>query len=352
MTLLLIAGEAGAAAWRIGLAALSHDGERAIVVYDYEWVEVELATGATELLTPPPTCSWTSAAYAPEGRDFALTAHCVADLACHTVRAGVWLRDARWGLVNVARVFGRRWNDAVWRRGAHGDEVLVRETAISRPLALGLGDLGASEDCAQGDGRFAMITVPDGRVAGFDVAPRGWAVAAPLAAARGGLVALMRATARSNGGTSAEEEIAALCADPPPKAEDARVAVCGEAGLKMHFEWRDGDWLLLDDGAPGRGRLIVSADMAVSARERCETSLVNGRLKPACVIAVEDGPEIKAPGGLFGDLRFSGDGRFLASLVAGRGFRIRRFDVYDLETGEARDLSALLDIGPPWDASR
>ena len=235
---------------------------------------------------------------------------------------------------------------------AGGDEVLLREATIARPLALGLGDLGASEDCAQGEGRFAVVSLPDGRVAGFDVAPRGWAVSAPLAAADGAIAALMRATARTNGGTSAEMEIAALCADPPSKADDARVAVCGEAGFKMHFEWRDGDWRLLDDGAPGAGRLIVSPDMNVTGRERCETSLVNGRLKPRCALMVAGGPEIEAPGGLFGDLEFSGDGRFLASLVAGRGFRIRRFDLFDLETGETRDLSALLELGPPWGAAR
>ena len=350
-----LSATSASAAWRIGLAALSHDGARAIVVYGNEWVEVDLATARTELLTPPPTCSWTSAAYAPKGGDFALTAHCVADLACHTVRAGVWVTSDIAGLANVARVFGKRWNDAVWRVGPGGDEILLRETPISRPLALGLNDLGASDGCDHGQGRFATVSLKTARVAGFDIAPRGWAVAAPVAADADRIVAALRATARSNSGTSAETDIAALCAAAPTAEEDWRAPVCGEAGFALNFEWRDGDWRLIDAAEDGKGRLIVSTDLSTRAKEVCEGAQVAGRLKAQCAARI-DGPggtrTITAPEGLFGDIALSGDGRFFASLAAGRGLSIRRFDLFDLRTGEMTDLSALLALEAPWDAAK
>lgn len=343
------------AAWRVGLAALSHDGSHAIVVYGNEWVEVELATGGAELLTPPPTCSWTSAAYAPSGGDFALTAHCVADLACHTVRAGVWVTDDQWGLANIARVFGKRWNNVVWRDGPRGGEILLRETAISRPLARGLNDLGSSDGCDQGQGRFVVVSLGSGRIAGLDIAPRGWSVAAPLAAGADRIVAELRATARSNGGASAEEEIAALCAAAVTAEDDWRAQVCGEAGYELTFEWGDGDWRLADAREDGRGRTVVSADLSTRAREICSGEQVAGRLKAQCVARIE-GPRgervLTAPEGLFGDVALSGDGRFFASLVAGRGLAIRRFDLFDLETGEVADHSALLALEPPWGAAK
>ena len=52
---------------------------------------------------------------------------------------------------------------------------------------------------------------------------------------------------------------------------------------------------------------------------------------------------LKAPGGLFGDLALSGDGRTLTAVYAGRSVRGRRFDVWDLETGAYRSLAPLLD---------
>ncbi|MEO1613448.1 MAG: hypothetical protein AAFU55_14010, partial [Pseudomonadota bacterium] len=101
------------AAWRVGLAALSHDGARAIVIYGNEWVEVELATGATTLLTPGVTCAWSSAVYAPGSYDVALTANCVADYVCEEFRADVWIGREGAPMKNVVFSFGKRWHDAV-----------------------------------------------------------------------------------------------------------------------------------------------------------------------------------------------------------------------------------------------
>lgn len=351
------AASSAEAAWRIGLEALSDGGARAIMTFDAEWVEVDLATGATTLLTPPPTCAWTSAAYGPEGAGFALTAHCVADLACDTQRAGVWVSDARWGMVNVARVFGRRWSHIVWRRGRDGGEALVRDAAVAAPMALGLGDLGARDSCEQGEGRMALVDLASGRVAAFDVAPRGWPVVAPLAAAGAEVFARLRARPGADGAPIGAV-IAAICA-AGPAADDWRAAVCGEAGFELAFAWRDGEWRLLDEAADGAGRLLVSGDLSTQAREGCEGEAVGRRVKVRCVVHIF-GPaggarpigEVVAPEGLFGDLALAGDGAALASLAAGRGFRFRRFDLFDLATGEMRDLSHLLDLGPPWGATR
>lgn len=361
----LVAGEA-AAAWRIGVAALSDGGARAIMTFDSEWVEVDVETGATTLLTPPPTCGWTSAAYGPGETGFALTAHCVADLACHTQRAGVWVSDAQWGLVNVARVFGRRWSNLVWTRdeaGASAGAALVRETTIAPPIARGLGDLGARDACEQGEGRLALVGLSQGsaedggagRVAVFDIAPRSWSVVAPIAAAGGEIIARMRARRPREATGPAEAEVERICAADPDEAADWRAPVCTDAGFELAFAWADGEWRLLDAASDGPGRLVVSADLSTRAREMCTGEAVGRHLKARCVVRIEGlaaARRIEAPEGLFGDLVLSGDGAALASLAAGRGFRFRRFDLFDLATGQARDLSHLLDLGPPWGASR
>ncbi|MEL6792066.1 MAG: hypothetical protein AAFP78_01330, partial [Pseudomonadota bacterium] len=266
-----------------------------------------------------------------------------------------WIGREGAPMKNVVFSFGKRWHDAVWRPGPNGGEILVRETPVYAPLAFGLNQLGASSDCDFGEGRFASVSLATGRIAAFDIAPRGWAVAAPLAAERGAIVADLRAVDEEGAETTAEREIAALCAEKPTAETDWRAAVCNETGMELSFEWSDGDWRLLDTAEAGLGRLLVSADLSTSVRETCSGEQVNGRLRAQCVLRVagDQGERvIEAPGRFFGDLAISRDGRFLASLVTGRGRDVRRFDLFDLSTGEATDLSHLLELDRPWDAAR
>lgn len=336
------------AAWRVGLSALSQHGDRAVIIYASDWVEVDLMTGDTFHLQPPIGCAWTSAAYSRDD-ELALTAHCGQERACQEGRASLWLKTERHGLAVLAEADGERWNYAVW----WDDRVVVRRTKVLAPLALGLNDLGARQNCALGEGVMAVISPRSARVADFDIAPEGWAVARVLAAAGGELIADLRAGAPSpDDASEAAAAVAAICDDP---AGDWRAPVCGEGGFELSFAWRDGDWALLDTEEAGWGRLLVSGDMSARARETCIGEHVAGRLQTRCDAAISSATgarAIRAPEGLFGDVALSGDGRIFASLAAGRGLRIRRFDLFNVETGEVTDLSAYLELGPPWGALR
>ncbi|MEM7525220.1 MAG: hypothetical protein AAF360_15985 [Pseudomonadota bacterium] len=341
------------AAWRIGLQALSSDGGRAIIAYGAEWVEVDLAEGGTTLLTPPPTCSWTSASYAPKGEEFVLTAHCSSYTTCDLVRTGLWRSHPTWGATLIARAAGRRWNGARWSVGPGGrDDVIVTETPVTAPRATGIDDLGRGSGCERGQGRFVSVSLASGRAAQLDILPRGWTAIAALAAAPGQLLATLRVRNADRDDSLAETQAAEICAAAEP---EWRSGVCGPEGMELHALWSDGDWRLFDDPKSGGGRIFATAGLEVIARERCTGERIGGRLKAACRATVE-GPgvsrRVDASAGLFGDVALSADGRVFATLAAGRGLRIRRFELIDLETGEATDVSHLLDLEPPWDAAR
>ncbi len=341
------------AAGRAGLRALSPDATRAVISYGVEWVEVDLATGATELIVPTVSCSFTSAVYAPEGGDMALAAHCSVVLECAATRASLFTKPAGGKLNHILTEQGVRWNAAYWRRGAQGDDIILRETGVSAPLALRLNELGGNDACAAAPAVFTAVSVETGRTARLDYLPKGWTAVEVLAAPGRDLIAAVRARDTGADIFTAEAEVAAICnADA---SDDWRLRICGAEGHEIRARWSGGDWQLYDGPGATPLRRFIADEGRVTAEETCDARQVGRLLETDCRVTVT-GPDgsrvISAPDGLFGDLRLSANGRWLASLVSGRGFARERFDLFDLQTGEQQSLSHLLALSSPWDVVR
>lgn len=352
--MILLAAAPAQAAWRVALQALSADGTRAIITYDADWVEVDLATGATWFLPPAQTCIWNSAAYAPTGREFALTATCSADLVCAGKRTGVWRSRADGIVALVALAEGRRWGAAYWRAGPSGlGDILVTETPIFEPVASNVDQLGRSEGCARGAGRFVSVDAATGRAARLDFSPRGWASARVIAASRRRMLAALRPRDVGGDAYTAETTLAEACRDG---AADA--ALCEGDGREAALEWSGGDWRFLpgeDLAAPAEseiGRRLATPDFAVRVRETCPGERCRVKITRAGPTSAGESLAIDAPAGRFGDLALSADGRVLASLAAERGTPVRRFDLFDAATGARRALAHILALSPPWGDAR
>ncbi|MEM7545082.1 MAG: hypothetical protein AAF367_06050 [Pseudomonadota bacterium] len=347
--LIMFASTADAAS-RIALHALSPDGSKAVITYDVEWIEVDLATGATDLILPTVTCSFTSAAYAPSGGDMALAAHCSVSIECAATRASLFTKPAGEPVRHVLTTEGRIWNNILWPRGLRGDDIIVRETRVSAPLATGLNDLDQyGGGCAQAPGSFIAIDPTDGRRTALDFLPRGWSAVDMIGAAGGEMIATLRARPTKNDHYTAEAEARSLCSDDHP--DDWRKSICGPEGQDIRVRWQAGDWTLYDQAEATPLRRFASADLSVTADEYCTGKQIEGHVQTECRIIV-NAPygmrEVVAPEGLFGDIALSADGTMLASLVIGRGLPYRRFDLFDLEAGTMTSLAHLLDAKPPW----
>ncbi len=310
------------AADRVRLLALGPHAEIALLAYDSDWVEVSLKSGETRALTPPPTCGWAGAAFDPSAGGYALLAHCVPELNCVTRRAALYRTDASGRLVHVATAEGRRWRAPLWR--AEGGAVIVVETALSPPETRGLADLSTRSDCAEGPARLVELRVADGRRVALDFLPRGAEAEAPLGAANGRLVARLRLKR-------------------------------GPALL----EWDGEGWRPFAEADAAEGRVLLSADLATVARERCVAAREGRSGRAECAV------EISGPSGdrrieaeralrsrLFGEIALSADGGSLGALLARPGLAPRRFTIHDVAGGPDRDLSDLLALSAPWGEPR
>jgi hypothetical protein len=250
---------------------------------------------------------------------------------------------------------GIRWNAAFWRRSAKGDEIILRETRVSAPIALRIDELGGGDACASAPSTFTTVSVQTARTAKLDYLPRGWAAVDILGAPGKDLVATLRARDTGADLFTAEGQIAEICRTATNRSQDWRARVCGQEGHEIRVRWTGGDWQLYDGPEATPLRRFLSSDGSITAEETCEAEQVGRLLETDCRVTVT-GPDgsriVTAPDGLFDDLLLSADGRWLASLVSGRGFASRRFDLFDLTTGEQRSLTHLLDLMPPWDVAR
>lgn len=279
------------------LRALSAGGDRVIMTYGVEWVEVETETGRTRGIVPPPTCVWNGAAYRPGGTGFAISARCVFDPGCETDRAGLWRTEPSGRLVYVAHRFGRVWSDPLW--SADGSLLIVRDAALAPKRLQGLAETPDPYACEEAAPGLAIIDLERGGLTALDIAPRSWTLLSPI-------------------GLSGPRIAAA--------ARDREAA--------FFAEWDGADWAQIADGA---GRLLYSADFARSVTETCDAA--------GCALAVRDKAGARrvafwpAPAEALA-LSPSGD-----ALAAQEGGRLRLFD---LEGGRERDLGALLALSPPW----
>ena len=349
LALFLIA-EGAVAARIVNLKSLSPDGAEAIVTYDKAWVEIDLSlNGGARPLAPPRDCDWTSMAYAPTSGDLAMTAFCPGPVrACVSGSSRLFLRVGDGAPREVLNMPGARLSDLSW----HADEkrLVLIETQIKAPEVSGLDDLNRSAPrCGWRDAALRMVDLPRAQAIRFDILPDGWRPRQVIAMNDDALTAVVSARRGATDGSPAAEAINAACAGRSAAFAGLR-AVCTARGYDLLLTWMDGEWTLgLGDApsaAPTRGRALATPSRAVTARERCSTSQNADLVGLTCRLTVArdgDAMEIIAPGGLFGDLALSGDGRVLAAIYASRSIRGRRFDVWDLATGESRSLAPLLD---------
>lgn len=343
-----IAG-AAAAAPIVNLKSLSPTGDRAIVTYDRHWGELTLRDdGEFRALRAPKGCSWSSMSYAATGDALAMTAFCPAPTPSCDESASMLLvsRDGAAPQPVVKRQ-GARWTGAIWQ--ADRDRVHLIEATVTRPLPMGLNDLSVSvQPCGWTEGAMKVVDVPTGAVIAWDVLPRPWAPRAVIAADDQAIVAVVAAKRGATDGSPASRTIAAVCADPS-LGDRALSAVCKPSGYDLVMTWRDGDWIVGAGDWTGQqafpGRAVVAPLGGAVAREDCQILRQNTTYRLACELTVaRAGVEtvIQAPKGQFGDIALSGDGATLAAIAAGRSLRNRRFDIWDLNTGEKTSLSHLL----------
>lgn len=334
----------------VNLKSLAPDGGQAIVTYDRLWVEIDLSLdGGASPLPPPDGCEWTSMAYTPASGALAMVAFCPGPVRdCAEGASRLMIRDGAGPAREVLYKQGARWGGAYWHGGQR--RLVLIESLIKTPSISGLDDLDRSVPrCGWGDATIEMADVDSGRLISLDILPADWRPKQIVSADDDALTAVIGARAGVGDGSPAAMDIAATCASPDAAPAGLR-AVCTGRGYDLLMTWSDGEWSLGVRGAGGAkalyGRAIATPNRATIGKERCRTSLTKGLVGLACVLSLKRGERalrIAAPEGLFGDLALSGDGSTLAAVYAGRSVRPRRFDVWDLDTGERRSLAPLLD---------
>ena len=347
--LLTLLASAVSAAEAVNLYALSPTGDRAIVRYEKYWVEIDLSLdGGARPIAPPEGCEWTSMAYAPAAGDLAMTAFCAGPVRhCAEGASRLMVREPGRPAEEVLSKPGRRWSGAYWH--ANERRIVLVETLIKPPEVTGLNDLNRSVGrCGWHDAEFAMVDVESRRAIGFDILPRSWRAKTVISADHDQLTAVIAARDGVDDGSPAAEAIAEICENPSSAPSGLR-AVCTGGGYDVLMSWFDGEWRLgLYDSDHTRryGRVFATPQRKTVMKEVCITSYSESLMGIACTLNISrDGEalEVKALGGRFGDLALSGDGGVVAGMLAGRSNRSRRFDVWDLETGEHRSLAPLLD---------
>lgn len=347
---LILIAQTTLAAQIVNLKSLSPDGTRAILTYDKHWVEVDLSLdGGARSLSPPRDCDWTSMAFAPVSGDLAMTAFCAGPVReCASGFSRLWMRQNGGAAREVALIDGARLSAVSW----HVDErrLILIKTGIRPPEVSGLSDLNRSVPrCGWQTASLEMVDIDRGLPIRLDIVPDGWRPRQVIAMNDTALIAVIAARRGVENGSSAAEAINDACAGRSD-AFNGLSAVCTARGYDLLMSWVDGEWTLgLGEGAtdqPLRGRAIATPSQETTATERCETSRNADLVGLACALTVRRGGEVTeltAPGGLFGDIALSGDGRVLAAVHAGRSLSNRRFDVWDLETGDYFSLAPLLD---------
>ncbi len=347
--LVVLAGTAMAAP-AVNLRSLSPDGAMAILTYDKHWVEVDLRLdGGARPILPPDGCAWTSMSYAPDAGDLAMVAYCATSRRdCTKGSSRVLIRQPGASVrQEITRKDGGRWSGAYWR--ANGRRIIVLETLVKQPAVMGLNDLNRNvRSCGWEDATLKVIDTESGQLITFDILPQEWRPKAIISANERFLVAVIAAKPGVSDGSSAAAAIKALCEDQATIRNRLK-AVCKAGGYDLIMSWIDGDWRLgvgdQADQSTFHGRAIATPSGATLAKEKCETRVTSALHGVACTLAIwRDGEvqRIEAPAGQFGDVALSGDGMVLAAMWAGRSTRNRRFDIWDLTTGESRSLAELL----------
>lgn len=347
--LLTLLASAAMAAEAVNLYTLSPSGDRAIVRYEKHWVEIDLSLdGGARPITPPAGCEWTSMAYAPKAGDLAMVAFCPGPVRrCAEGASRLVLQSPGGAVREVLAKPGGRWSGAYWH--ANERRLVLIETLIKPPEIRGLNDLNRSVGrCGWGDAMFTMVDVASRRAIGFDILPHGWRAKTVISADHDQLTAVIGARSGVDDGSAAAQAIKAMCANPSAAPSGLR-AVCTGGGYDVLMTWFDGEWRLgMEEGDEMRrhGRIFATPDREAVLREVCVTSFSENLMGVACTLNISRGGamlEVRAPGGRFGDLALSGDGGVVAAMMAHRSSRARRFDVWDLETGQHRSLTPLLD---------
>ncbi len=347
--LLVLIASAVSAIEAVNLYTLSPSGDRAIVRYEKHWVEIDLSLdGGARLIAPPDGCEWTSMAYAPKAGDLAMVAFCAGPVrSCAEGASRLMMQRPGGPAREVLRKPGGRWSGAYWH--ANERRIVLIETMIKPPEVRGLNDLNRSVGrCGWRDAMLTMVDVESRRSIGFDILPRGWRAKTIISADRDQFTAVIGARSGTGDASPAAQTIKTVCANPSTAPSGLR-AVCTGGGYDVLMSWFDGEWRLgMEEGDEMRrhGRVFATPDRETVLREACVTSYSENLMGVACTLKISRAGaalEIKAPGGRFGDLALSGDGGVVAAMMANRSNRSRRFDVWDLETGEHRSLTPLLD---------
>ena len=335
---------------RVSLIALGPGGAKAVLSYDQDWLEVDLAppggAPAARRLAPPAGCYWTSMSYEPGGPGLAMAAFCPAGKGqCREAQSlllAVGADRARYRL--VAETFGARWSRLYWRGG--GAHILAQETALAVPMATNLADLGKpAVACEPAAGKLISLDHGSGQRIHLDILPATWRLKDVIAASPDRLIAEIALTRGGPSGSAAAAALEVLCADRP------RDPLCLPGSVAVELIWQGGDWAFATAPARARrGRMIASADLALIGRERCEARWIGKRFRPLCFIEMSrDGVparQIHPAEGLFGDLAMSPDGRWVLAVSAGAGRRLKQFDLFDVLTGARRSFPGLLRARP------
>lgn len=346
---LIMVANTASAALAVSLHTLSPSGDRAIVSYEKDWVEIDLRLdGGARPIQAPSGCEWTSMAFAAISGDLAMIAFCAGPVRdCGAGSSRLLIRQAGGPMREVLRKSGIRWSGAYWH--ANQRRIVLIESLIKPPEITGLNDLNRNvRRCGWHDARFAMLDVQSGRVIGFDILPGGWRAKTIISADHEQLTAVIAARDGVDDGSPAATTIRVLCANQSTAPAGLR-AVCTGGGYDVLMSWVDGEWRLgLGEGDQTRrhGRVLATPQRQTVLKEVCVTSVTENLMGFACTLNItRDGAigQLKALGGRFGDLALSGDGDVIVGVVASRSSRKRRFDVWDLETGKHRSLAPLLD---------
>lgn len=347
--LMILLASAVLAAPAINLYSLSPTGDQAIARYGRHWVEIDLhLDGGARALQPPEGCEWTSMAYAASSGDLAMVAFCAGPVRdCVAGSSRVLVRSDEGPVREVLRKDGGRLSGAYWH--ANQRRIVMIETLIKPPVVAGLNDVGRSVPrCGWHDAAFTMVDVESNRAIDLDILPRGWRAKTVISADHEQLTAVIAARKGVNDGSPAATSIEAICADQSTAPAGLR-AVCTGGGYDVLMSWYDGEWRLgldKDDEMRRHGRVFATPARQTVLREVCITSFSENLMGIACTLNItRDGAasQVKAIGGRFGDLALSGDGGVVVGVMATRASRARRFDLWDLETGEHKSLAPLLE---------
>jgi hypothetical protein len=352
--LLWLIASVAIAAPRVSLIALSPSGERAVLTYDQDWVEIRLRRGEADAqaLKPPLGCRWTSMAYAPTGDKLAMIAFCPAESGvCRDVQSLLLTAGSdRLRYELVAERMGARWGRIYWRGG--GAEVVALEAQMTVPMATNLADLGKTiDECVVAPPQLVSLNMENGRRIRLDLIPKDWRMRRIVAAGPRDMIAEIAIRRDGPPEISAAAQLDAICAASPKNN------LCRSSNVAVELLWRNGDWRFASPPDQVRlGRMVASADLSVIGRERCEARWVENQFRPLCVIQFErtvgQDSEVTAPDGMFGDLALSADGRWMLAVATGIGRRLRQFDLFDTETGKRQTFPHLLLLAPPFTGAK